>query len=114
MRARIRIPTSIRTRDAGKSWQRITDGLQPGWIARVIREDPVRKGLLYAGTENALYVSFDDGDHWQSLQLNFPVSDVRDLAVHGRRYRCRHLRPRNLDPRRHFAASPGRTGNNRR
>jgi hypothetical protein len=57
--------------------------LQPDWIARVIREDPVRKGLLYAGTENALYVSFDDGDHWQSLQLNFPASDVRDLAVHG-------------------------------
>ena len=57
--------------------------MQPDWIARVIREDPVRKGLLYAGTENALYVSFDDGDHWQSLQLNFPASDVRDLAVHG-------------------------------
>jgi photosystem II stability/assembly factor-like uncharacterized protein len=72
-----------RTRDAGKTWQKITDGLQPGWGARVVREDPVRKGLLYAGTENAVYVSFDDGDHWQSLQLNFPVSDVRDLAVHG-------------------------------
>src|ERR1700723_1147448 len=76
-------PYIFRTRDAGKSWQKITAGLQPDWIARVIREDPVRKGLLYAGTENALYVSFDDGDHWQSLQLNFPASDVRDLAVHG-------------------------------
>jgi photosystem II stability/assembly factor-like uncharacterized protein len=76
-------PYIFRTRDAGKSWQQITTGLQPGWIARVIREDPVRKGLLYAGTENALYVSFDDGNHWQSLQLNFPASDVRDLAVHG-------------------------------
>ena len=76
-------PYIFRTRDAGKSWQKITTGLQPDWIARVIREDPVRKGLLYAGTENALYVSFDDGDHWQSLQLNFPASDVRDLAVHG-------------------------------
>jgi photosystem II stability/assembly factor-like uncharacterized protein len=76
-------PYVYRTRDAGKTWQKITDGLQPGWGARVIREDPVRKGLLYAGTENAVYVSFDDGDHWQSLQLNFPVSDVRDLAVHG-------------------------------
>jgi photosystem II stability/assembly factor-like uncharacterized protein len=75
-------PYIFRTRDAGKSWQKITTGLQPDWIARVIREDPVRKGLLYAGTENALYVSFDDGDHWQSLQLNFPASDVRDLAVH--------------------------------
>ncbi len=76
-------PYIYRTRDAGKSWQKITTGLQPDWIARVIREDPVRKGLLYTGTENALYVSFDDGDHWQSLQLNFPASDVRDLAVHG-------------------------------
>ncbi|MGA7853994.1 MAG: hypothetical protein WCA15_11770 [Candidatus Acidiferrales bacterium] len=76
-------PYIYRTRDGGKSWQPITAGLDPGWIARVIREDPVRKGLLYAGTEDALYVSFDDGDHWQSLQLNFPASDVRDLAVHG-------------------------------
>ncbi len=76
-------PYIYRTHDAGKMWQKITDGLQPGWGARVVREDPVRKGLLYAGTENAVYVSFDDGDHWQSLQLNFPVSDVRDLAVHG-------------------------------
>jgi photosystem II stability/assembly factor-like uncharacterized protein len=76
-------PYIYRTRDAGKSWQKITLGLDPGWIARIIREDPVRKDLLYAGTENALYVSFDDGDHWQSLQLNFPASDVRDLAVHG-------------------------------
>jgi photosystem II stability/assembly factor-like uncharacterized protein len=76
-------PYIYRTRDAGKSWQKITDGLEDNWLARVVREDPVRKGLLYAGTENALYVSFDDGDHWQSLQLNFPASDVRDLAVHG-------------------------------
>ena len=76
-------PYIARTRDAGKSWQLITTGLQDGWVARILREDPVRKGLLYAGTENALYVSFDDGDHWQSLQLNFPVSDVRDLVVHG-------------------------------
>ena len=76
-------PYIFRTRDSGKSWQKITTGLLPNWIARVVREDPVRQGLLYAGTENALYVSFDDGDHWQSLQLNFPASDVRDLAVHG-------------------------------
>ncbi len=81
--ARDKHPYIFRTRDAGKSWQKITAGLPDDWIARVVREDPVRKGLLYAGTENALYVSFDDGDHWQSLQLNFPASDVRDLAVHG-------------------------------
>jgi photosystem II stability/assembly factor-like uncharacterized protein len=71
-----------RTHDAGKTWQKITDGFEPGWGAQVVREDPVRKGLLYAGTENGVYVSFDDGDHWQSLQLNFPATDVRDLAVH--------------------------------
>jgi photosystem II stability/assembly factor-like uncharacterized protein len=76
-------PYIYRTRDAGKSWQQITAGLQDGWVARIVREDPVRRGMLYAGTENALYVSFDDGDRWQSLQLNFPVSDVRDLVVHG-------------------------------
>jgi photosystem II stability/assembly factor-like uncharacterized protein len=76
-------PYVYRTRDAGKSWQKVTEGLEDSWLARVVREDPVRKGLLYAGTENALYVSFDDGDHWQSLQLNFPASDVRDIAVHG-------------------------------
>ena len=76
-------PYIYRTNDGGRSWQEITNGLQPGWAARVVREDPVRKGLLYAGTEDAVYVSFDGGDHWQSLQLNFPVSDVRDLAVHG-------------------------------
>jgi len=76
-------PLAYRTRDAGKSWQKITDGFEPGWIVRVVREDPLRKGLLYAGTENAAYVSFDDGDHWQSLQLNLPTATIRDLAVHG-------------------------------
>jgi len=77
------MPYIYRTRDAGKSWQKITTGLEPGWVARVVREDPQRKGLLYAGTQNAVYVSFDDGDHWQSLELNLPTSDMRDLAVHN-------------------------------
>ncbi|HWG57809.1 MAG TPA: hypothetical protein VN661_02035 [Candidatus Acidoferrales bacterium] len=76
-------PEIYRTHDAGKSWQKIVNGLPAGWMARVVREDPVRPGLLYAGTENGVYVSFDDGDHWQSLQLNLPISDNRDLAVHG-------------------------------
>ena len=81
--ARDKHPYVYRTHDGGKSWQKITAGLEDSWVARVVREDPVRKGMLYAGTENAIYVSFDDGDHWQSLQLNFPASDVRDIAVHG-------------------------------
>jgi hypothetical protein len=49
----------------------------------VVKEDPVRAGLLYAGTEHGAWVSFDDGDHWQSLQLNLPTASVRDLIVHG-------------------------------
>jgi len=76
-------PYVYRTRDGGQSWQKITEGLEPGWIARVVREDPQRKGLIYAGTQNAVYVSFDDGDHWQSLELNLPTADIRDLAVHN-------------------------------
>ena len=75
-------PVIFRTRDAGKSWQKITDGLEPAWGVWVVREDPIRRGLLYAGTDNAVYVSFDDGDHWQTLQLNLPAATVRDLVVH--------------------------------
>jgi photosystem II stability/assembly factor-like uncharacterized protein len=76
-------PYFYRTNDYGKTWQKITDGLPDSGIARTIREDPVRKGLLYAGTEAGVYVSFDNGDHWQSLQLNLPTCAVRDLVVHG-------------------------------
>ncbi len=74
-------PYFYRTRDAGKTWQKITTGIAPGVYAQTIKEDPKRPGLLYAGTERAVYVSFDDGDHWQSLQLNLPVTSMRDLAV---------------------------------
>ncbi len=77
------MPYIYRTRDGGNSWQKITQGLAAGWVANAVREDSVRKGLLYAATANAVYVSFDDGDHWQSLQLNLPTTDMRDLAVHG-------------------------------
>jgi photosystem II stability/assembly factor-like uncharacterized protein len=73
----------FRTRDYGKTWQEIDTGFPDSGIARVIREDTQRKGLLYAGTETGVYVSFDDGDRWQSLQLNLPTSSVRDLIVHG-------------------------------
>ena len=78
-------PYIFRTNDYGATWDRLTDGsngIPGGHFVRVIREDPDRKGLLYAGTEFGLYVSFDDGDHWQSLQLNLPVTPVSDLAVH--------------------------------
>ena len=76
-------PYIYRTHDAGKTWQSITQDLPDNWIVWVVREDPVRKGLLYAGTGNGVYVSFDDGDRWQSLQLNLPAATVRDLVVHG-------------------------------
>ena len=75
-------PYLYRTHDGGKSWTLITSGLPEFGPVDTVREDPVRKGLLYAGTENSVWVSFDDGDHWQSLQLNLPHSAMRDLWVH--------------------------------
>ncbi|HTJ42933.1 MAG TPA: hypothetical protein VL463_12605 [Kofleriaceae bacterium] len=75
-------PYVYRTHDRGKTWTAITTGLPPAPVDAV-REDPIRKGLLYAATENGVWVSFDDGDHWQSLQLNLPHTSVRDLVVHG-------------------------------
>ncbi|MGE5207164.1 MAG: WD40/YVTN/BNR-like repeat-containing protein, partial [Chlamydiota bacterium] len=76
-------PYIYRTHDGGKTWQPITTGLPDNAPADTVREDPVRKGLLFAGTETSVYVSFDDGDHWQSLQLNLPHSSMRDLAIRG-------------------------------
>jgi photosystem II stability/assembly factor-like uncharacterized protein len=76
-------PLIYRTHDFGQSWQLIVTGLPEIGTARVVREDPARQGLLYAGTWNGVYLSFDDGDHWQSLQLNLPTATVTDLDVHG-------------------------------
>jgi photosystem II stability/assembly factor-like uncharacterized protein len=76
-------PYLYRTRDYGATWQRITNGITPPAFLRAVREDPQSRGLLFAGTELGVYVSWDDGDHWQSLQLNLPVSSVRDLTIHG-------------------------------
>ncbi len=72
-----------RTRDFGKNWQEITKGIPDGGASNVVREDPVRKGLLFAGTEGSVYVSFNDGDDWQPLQLNLPHTSMRDLTIHG-------------------------------
>jgi photosystem II stability/assembly factor-like uncharacterized protein len=77
-------PYIYRTRDGGAHWTRADQGIAPQAYVQAVRADPERPGLLYAGTETGVYVSFDDGDHWQSLQLNLPVASVRDLAVHGR------------------------------
>jgi hypothetical protein len=76
-------PYLYRTRDFGKTWQEIDSGIAPNSFLRAIREDPKKKGLLFAGTEFGVYVSFDDGDRWQPLQLNLPVTSVRDLQIHG-------------------------------
>jgi len=76
-------PYLYRTRDYGATWQQITDGFGGSAFLRVVREDPQSRGLLFAGTELGAYVSFDDGDHWQSLQLNLPTVSVQDLVIHG-------------------------------
>ena len=75
-------PYIYRTRDSGKTWAAITTGLPAGVYVQTVKEDPHRRGLLFAGTELSAYVSFDDGDHWQSLQLNLPHVSVRDLVIH--------------------------------
>ncbi|MBZ5496547.1 MAG: glycoside hydrolase [Acidobacteriia bacterium] len=74
-------PHIYRTHDGGKTWTHITGGIPGGGIINVVREDPKRKGLLFSGSEQAVYVSFDDGDHWQSLRLNMPATSIRDLVI---------------------------------
>ncbi|HXH06353.1 MAG TPA: hypothetical protein VNI83_07150 [Vicinamibacterales bacterium] len=74
-------PHIYRTHDGGRSWTHITRGLPDGGVVNVVREDPERRGLLFAGTEQAVYVSFDDGEHWRSLRLNMPATSIRDLVV---------------------------------
>jgi len=76
-------PYVYRTRDGGKSWQSIGAGLAENAPVNAVREDPMRRGLLFAATEKAVSVSFDDGEHWQSLQLNLPHTSMRDLVVHN-------------------------------
>ncbi|MGB7553147.1 MAG: hypothetical protein WBM04_02160 [Candidatus Korobacteraceae bacterium] len=76
-------PYVVRTHDYGRTWQKISNGFPEREMVRVVREDPKRKGLLYAGTDTSVFVSWDEGDHWQSLQLNLPPTPVTDLQVHA-------------------------------
>lgn len=76
-------PYVYRTHDGGKSWQLVTRGLPADAPVNTVRDDSKRRGLLFAGTERGVNVSFDDGAHWQSLQANLPATSVRDLVVHG-------------------------------
>jgi photosystem II stability/assembly factor-like uncharacterized protein len=75
-------PHILRTRDGGATWTEIVRGIPDGGIINVVREDPRKKGLLFAGSEREVYVSFDDGDRWQSLRLNMPATSIRDLVLH--------------------------------
>jgi photosystem II stability/assembly factor-like uncharacterized protein len=77
-------PYLYRTSDYGKTWKKITNGIPDTTFTRVIREDPNKRGLLYAGTETGMYVSFDNGENWQPLQLNLPVVPITDLAIQKR------------------------------
>jgi len=74
-------PHIYRTHDGGKTWKEIVKGIPDGQTVNVVREDTERKGLLFAGTERAVYVSLDDGENWQSLRLNMPATSVRDLII---------------------------------
>jgi photosystem II stability/assembly factor-like uncharacterized protein len=74
-------PRILRTHDGGRTWTEVVAGIPSDEDVNVVREDPKRKGLLFAGTEDAVYVSFDDGDRWQSLRLNMPATSVRDLII---------------------------------
>jgi hypothetical protein len=75
-------PFLYKTSDYGKTWKKITDGIPNDAFTRVIREDPNKRGLLYAGTKTGIYVSFNDGESWQSLRLNLPIVPITDLVIH--------------------------------
>ena len=88
-------PYLYKTEDYGQTWTKITSGIDPSHYTRAIRADPARKGLLYAGTEWGMYISFDDGANWKPFQLNLPIVSIRDLhvrdndliaATHGRSF----------------------------
>lgn len=74
-------PYLYKSKDYGKTWIKITDGIDAGHFTRVLRADPKRKGLLYAGTESGMYISFDDGASWKPFQLNLPIVPITDLAI---------------------------------
>jgi len=75
-------PHIYRTHDLGKTWKEIVNGIPDNEVVNLVREDPVRRGLLFAGTERAAYFSLDDGDQWQPLRLNMPATSIRDLVIH--------------------------------
>ena len=94
-------PYIYKTTDYGATWKQITTGKNPGEFVRVVREDPERSGLLYAGTERGVWVSFNDGASWQTLRRNLPLVPIHDLAVkEGDLIAARDIWPVILDSRR--------------
>ena len=81
IRTTISRPTSTKPAITATTWSKITTGIPDGVFVRAVREDPKKKGLLYAGTERGVFVSFDDGAHWRSMQLNLPITPIHDLVV---------------------------------
>ncbi len=77
-------PYLFRTKDFGRTWEKIVNGIPQNEFTHVLRDDPGKKGILYSGTERGIYISFDNGDHWQSLQNNLPVTPIHDIAVQPR------------------------------
>ena len=92
-------PYIYRTRDAGKTWQPIVNGLPKGVYVHTMKEDPHMPGTLFAGTERGAFISVDDGERWEPLQLNLPVTSVRDFEIYGNDRDRRHARPRHLGDR---------------
>ncbi len=74
-------PYLLKTKDYGETWEMINTGIDPTHFTRVVKADPVKQGILYAGTESGMYISFDDGGHWQSFQQNLPIVPITDLAI---------------------------------
>ena len=101
--------TSIARATWARRWQTITNGLPAGVYVHVVKEDPMRQGLLFAGTERGAFISFDDGETWQSLQHELPVTSMRDFEIYNERLDRRDARSRLLGRRRHrFAAADSR------
>ena len=107
-------PTPARRPTAARPGRSIDAGLPDGAVVHAVREDPARRGLLYAGTEKGVFVSFDDGAHWQTLQLNLPRSPVHDLVVKGDDLVVATHGRAVLDPRRRDAAAADRAADRAR
>ena len=105
-----RSPYIFRTRDYGKTWTKIVNGIPANDYVHTVREDPVRRGLLYAGTQHGVYISFNDGELWQTFNNGLPDVPVTDLVVERQRDRDRHARPQLLRDGRHRGAAPVRPG----